>query len=520
MKKLWTILMTSMLAVSLTFTACGSAENQAEPEASEETAEAAGAQESTAERADSEAEESEATEEAGEAELPEEEQAVSPYYLQDAGYLVFTDEAGIEETVIAEEDSFTITAKDLTYDPAMVYLSVVLENKGDAILMFDSGMAYRAVNTVNGYYCEDMLLYAEIGPGESLEQQFYIDKDVLLQCGITTIADMQIDFMVYGDGNAPTFVSGEIQTTASGYDYAAESFGSAVRNPEFMTDQGQNLTYYTDEIDYDCGGLRICSAAAVTQDDDEFLYLELENPTEEDLVFSAEAAGLNGLYVPYAMPDILVPAGKKTVRKTNLTYLTDPAIAAQLGLGEISSVIINSKVIAVENIDRDLTGMFMHRNPQTWEEDLAQLQRGTAEVTIPVTDGEEKNAAYESLAEMINEDGFSLDAVGVTDSADQDEIFFLFAAVNHSGSDLRFEVGDNTNHVTLNGSDAVLYNRNNYLVPDGGTGIIRISLDEDRFEEAGVTGAADITDLAGETSVYSGYTNNEKLFENTFSITY
>ena len=138
----------------------------------------------------------------------------------------FLREATIEETVVADEDQFRITATSL--EGTKLYF--LLENKSDKTLEFTTMETNGLVQTVNGYGCgnEGSGFSEEVDPGASVEtdMRFAWASDL----GIKAIADIQTGIRVSDDESYDViaYVPCHLETSEAGYDYSGESFQKEV----------------------------------------------------------------------------------------------------------------------------------------------------------------------------------------------------------------------------------------------------------------------------------------------------
>ena len=402
----------------------------------------------------------------------------------------------IKETVLADEDLFRITANCL--EASTLY--VIFENKGDSTLTFSSVETDGMVNTVNGY-ANDTGTYEEVGPGESIESDISLGGRPEL--GIEKIADIQHGFEVRDEETYDLIarVPVHLQTSAADYDYSGESFQKMVQDLKQMEQKNMTLNWFTDQVEYECAGIRILSAALISRADNEpELYLEMENTTDENLYFYSDAVALNGLYITLDIEGVLVPAGKKAVSRHNRVYgLVDETVAGLFGLEEPRTL----TVIGVTTTDL--------------EDSTINIQDplGSQTFTLQFTDGGEAGVSYQALEEMVNEGGIRLDKVSELMET-EDGVEQYFAIVNSSGRDIECNIGFEGNKV--NGSDVWMYCITADILPDGATGIMILRLYYDDLHECGISSAADITDLEAVLDVSD--TDRNMLLEKTFSIQY
>ncbi len=397
----------------------------------------------------------------------------------------------IEETVLADEELFGITANRL--EGSTLY--VTFENRSDKTLEFTSVSKDGMVNTVNGY-STNTGTYEKVGPGESMRSNINFGSGTGM-C-VEKIADIQHGFEVRDEetyeliANVPV----HLQTSAADYDYSGESFQKVVQDQERMERSKMTLNWFTDQVDYDCAGIRILSAALISRNDKEpELYLELENVTDENLYFYTKAVAVNGLYISASIEGILVPAGKKAVTGRNQVYgLVKEDVAGLFGLGDTSSLTITGAT------DKEINMM---------------SSLGSQTFTLKFTEDEEAGFSYQPLEEVMNEGGVKLDKVSELMESDDGYVQY-FAAVNNSGKDIRIDTAYEGNKV--NGSDVWINSRSSWVLPDGATGIFSLSLDKGDLEMFGIGSIEQITNL--ETGIIVSDTDGNMAMQKTISINY
>ena len=79
----------------------------------------------------------------------------------------FNTEGTIEETVLIEENSVKVIAKDLQYTNDYAELSLIIENNSEKNYTFYSGTLGYSCNSVNGYMIDDGYFNTDVAAGKN-----------------------------------------------------------------------------------------------------------------------------------------------------------------------------------------------------------------------------------------------------------------------------------------------------------------------------------------------------------------
>ncbi len=287
------------------------------------------------------------------------------------------------------------------------------------------------------------------------------------------------------------YVPCHLETSEAGYDYSGESFQKVVQELADNEKSRRKPLYFTDDVDYDCCGIRILSAALIESRKGTELWLELENTTDENLYFYPKSQAFNGLFLSSSFGGVLVPAGKKAVSSENkIEGALDEETARLFGIEEISTVtIIGAVTTDIEDNTINKGGTL-----------------GTAPFTIKLKDGNDSGFSYQGAGKVLNDEGIVVEQVGIIGGQDKEPIQFLFAVTNNSGKDISIDIDCETEidpalgmmiakDTKVNGVGTMLFGGTDDLLPDGATGILSAVLDWSQFEACGVKGAADVKDM-------------------------
>ena len=406
----------------------------------------------------------------------------------------------IEETVLADEADFRITATSITYSNGNnPVLNVTLENKSDRTLEFTTESNSVLTNTVNGYDW-DKGFYEEVDPGQSVETEYHLGGGGKL--GIQKIAEIQIGISVRDSETYDSVanVQSLLQTSAAAdYDYSEESFQKMIQDAELMERYGMTMTYFNDNVGYDCCGVRVLTAAIISderiENNEPALYLEVENTTDENLIFYCKAMAVNGLYGLSGIESAFVPAGKKSVCRTGLSDLVREDTAATFGVTDIGTLTICAGITRLDE--------FGSYSPDD--------TIGYSSFTVPVSEAGDAGYSYESMKEVMNEAGVQMEAISL--SYEDQEAKFLFVVLNNSGHEITIDCGYDDK---LNGSEIFLHTWGLDMLPDGAVGVMSIS----GFDDMGIVSSAeDIKNLEADL-VITDAASGDTLLETVLSIDY
>ena len=141
------------------------------------------------------------------------------------------EEATISEIVLVDEADVKITAKSLEMDEFMgPEVKLLIENNSGKDLTFQCGYA-----AVNGYMV-DTTMSVDVANGKKANDGLTLMKSGLEDCGIDTIADMEIAFHIFETSNFETYLDTEavqIKTSiADTYEYTYDDSGEVAYEGE------------------------------------------------------------------------------------------------------------------------------------------------------------------------------------------------------------------------------------------------------------------------------------------------
>ncbi|MGI6315155.1 MAG: hypothetical protein ACOX17_00490 [Christensenellales bacterium] len=178
--------------------------------------------------------------------------------------------------VVIEGDEGTITITAIEPDNEWGYtLKVLLENSSSVpyILFTEDG-------AVDGVAC-DMFLFAEVAPGEALEQEIHIDRNELQANGLTLFTDIELTFKIFDSYESTEPVA---QATAHVYPYGEENarvFDRENQPTDIVLFDDENVTV-------------IVTGSGEDPDWGYFITLYLVNKTDLTLLFMEDNAFVNG----------------------------------------------------------------------------------------------------------------------------------------------------------------------------------------------------------------------------------
>ena len=365
--------------------------------------------------------------------------------------------AGIEETVLVDQDGIRITATELTYTGNRPELHVRLENNTDETLKFISGSIGYNVNAVNGYMVNSMYVNTEVLPGKVSNERITIDYDELQLRGIQEIAEIQIGFDIENDDYDDVLTTGAKQIKTSvydQYDLHEDTFRTAMSNDavraEFL---GQDV-YYSEEVVYDDGGVIVDTVLKGTNEyGDSVVYLEAYNSGSSPVNVEIGNIEIDGLVVCKS-------------RWTSETVLPEKHVVLDIDLDDV--VDYGSADIDLDSISEIVFTVGVS------DEDYDEVAKDR-EVVITLNENAGGTGAKLDGKEVYNAHGIRIIYKGINEDSFYSEI--LFYVENQSGKDIEVRVDS----LSVN---EIMFSAFTYAdVANGKTGTMTIELFETELEE-------------------------------------
>lgn len=377
----------------------------------------------------------------------------------------FNTEGTIEETVLIEENSVKVIAKDLQYTNDYAELSLIIENNSEKNYTFYSGTLGYSCNSVNGYMIDDGYFNTDVAAGKKANEVMKFDLKQLMTFGINEIADVQIGIgMNDEDYNETHFEPVQIKTPlAEKYDYKKDTYQTAMENKVVETLYGMKLLSYSDKELYNKNGLKIVSEAVIEKSGGErAVFVEIVNDTAETLHSSFSDISLNDLVVTYGTwkTDKINPGMRKVI-VLDTSNMLDDSLKETFGISKIGKAACN---FAVKDKEHHIVG------------DEEQLSFNISKSDIKLDT---------SGTEIYNANDVKILYKGVVENSDElsDDIHLVLAIENNSEDSI--SVGDIYDSLSVNG---YMINAlcSPVKVPKGGKGFFDIVLHDYDIEEAGL----------------------------------
>lgn len=449
MKKV--ILLMSILAISLSFTACN---NKTSEKTSLESSVSTEAGSITKETIKEEISDNKETRKKDE------------YKLDN-----FNNSASIEETVLVDENYIKITATELDYDNYCVTLKLNIENNSNENLSFVTGSVGYSCNSINGYMIDDGYLNCDIAAGKKANDTIKFDYNALSLYGINEIADIEVGFSIT-DENYNKFITGPRQIKTSIYDsfdYSVDYYKTSIMSDNLKNKFDYAIDYFSEDKIYDQNGIAIISEGLMTNTDGEkIVFLEAENNSNETVTITTNNISLNGLVVTngtWSNSDI--NPGKRCIIDLSLSSMMDSSYYETFGISDIGNVTLS--VILKDDEYNDIT------NPQT------------INMNFPGVD----SSFDASGKEVYNENGIRIVSKGFLedDFEYSDDLNMVFLVENKSKQNI--SISDVYDSVSINGYMINYICSSSYLSP-GESAIVDFSIFESTLEENNISKIEDI----------------------------
>jgi hypothetical protein len=204
-----------------------------------------------------------------------------------------SDEVTIEPQIILDENGIKITAKELVTDSMFgPCLKILIENDSEE----DVDVTVNTV-CVNGYALS-AFLFDTVPVGKKTNDSLYLDEDDLAMCGITVIADIELDFKVSKKDSWDAICeTGPVRietSAAAGFVYNFDNSGNQV---------------------YNDNGIEVVEKG-IRHDDfiGEYILFYMYNSLNNPINISAHDVSVNGFMID-PLFSCNIPAGKHMIEK-------------------------------------------------------------------------------------------------------------------------------------------------------------------------------------------------------------
>ncbi|GEM_PF-1274331 len=246
----------------------------------------------------------------------------------------------IEETTLFDDQGVKITAKDLTWSGNSAELGVLIENNTDQSLSFYSGTR-TACNTVNGYVVSSYDS-EDVAAGKKVNADLNISADELGKLGITQIGQIVVSYDVETEDNDTYLLTGPmtLETSAKDdVDLTVDTFQDAVEDGRFEEAVGVPVLASVSGDLLSGGGITVTNAVTVQWDSGYDCFLDVQNTSDNALIFSYGDVAVNGCVL--SSPDwdnLSIPSGSRAILDMNIPYMADSEQFEDFGLGEITDI--------------------------------------------------------------------------------------------------------------------------------------------------------------------------------------
>ena len=216
----------------------------------------------------------------------------------------FNTDVDIESEIIHDENNITIAVLGITYDNYSCKVDFAIQNANDEEVTVDMG-AISDRTAVNNYNADCGYIYEHIPPNSVIEDSMEYNYSVLKSYGITELA--KFNFLLEYDVDGVYYEEYyELETDiADSYDFDKNIYMEAIKNGEFADYHNVDIKYINEEPIFDKDGIKINSVVyGIYNDDDDndkndkkYLYLEIENTTDEGITVECVDIYLNGVHV-------------------------------------------------------------------------------------------------------------------------------------------------------------------------------------------------------------------------------
>lgn len=212
----------------------------------------------------------------------------------------FQKTATIAETVMMDEGGVKITATGLNYKNYAFELDILIENNSPKDLSFISGSMGYCCNSINGIMVSDGYFTCDVPAGKKATDSISFSYDGLMLYGINEVADIEIGFDISDDDYNHTY-SGprKVKTSiADSFNYTENRYQTAINSDQCKNTYNYSIEHFSAEELYNENGLKVVSAALMTnKDGDRALLLEAVNNSSEQVKLVTKQIGINGLLV-------------------------------------------------------------------------------------------------------------------------------------------------------------------------------------------------------------------------------
>lgn len=240
----------------------------------------------------------------------------------------FNYDTTIEETVIEDNDTVTITAKSLEFSSNRANLTINVKNNTKQKLSINSNNGYMSANYINNYALSTGWMSEDIGAGKAKDIEIAFDLSEADLLGITEINEIGLGVSISANYKEIYEKILPIPTSSSGNQVSEGSFEYALTSGlDAMGIEYEKRETTSDLSSMGKAGFVLHKAAVLTNENgDNHLYIEVENTTDKVQTFIIkDKLAINGtdVYDSYIICSDTIAPGKKCLVEVNLDNYVD-----------------------------------------------------------------------------------------------------------------------------------------------------------------------------------------------------
>lgn len=240
----------------------------------------------------------------------------------------FNYDTTIEETVIEDNDTVTITAKSLEFSSNRANLTINVKNNTKQKFSINSNNGYMSANYINNYALSTGWMSEDIGAGKAKDIEIAFDLSEADLLGITEINEIGLGVSISANYKEIYEKILPIPTSSSGNQVSEGSFEYALTSGlDAMGIEYEKRETTSDLSSMGKAGFVLHKAAVLTNENgDNHLYIEVENTTDKVQTFIIkDKLAINGtdVYDSYNICSDTIAPGKKCLVEVNLDNYVD-----------------------------------------------------------------------------------------------------------------------------------------------------------------------------------------------------
>lgn len=240
----------------------------------------------------------------------------------------FNYDTTIEETVIEDNDTVTITAKSLEFSSNQANLTINVKNNTKQKFSINSNNGCMSANYINNYTLSTGWMSEDIGAGKAKDIEITFDLSDADLLRITEINEIGLGVSIRANYKEIYEKILPIPTSSSGDQVSEGSFEYALTSGlDAMELEYEKRETTSDLSSTGKAGFVLHKAAVPTNENgDDHLYIEVENTTDKAQTFIIkDKLAINGtdVYDSYIICSNTIAPGKKCLFKVDIDYYID-----------------------------------------------------------------------------------------------------------------------------------------------------------------------------------------------------